>query len=135
MSADRDPGEAPATPMDTAAAETWRLTREIHATRGDMDRYIDELHRRRRELKDIPLQVRRHPALVIGLAAVVAAAVGGAVMKARRARRRNADSRAGRVLDALGILGRLPLAAAGVPLGVALAERLLRGGPGRASRP
>lgn len=135
VSAARDPGEAPAKEVDMVAAETWRLTREIHATRGDMDRYLDELQRRRRELMDVPLQVRRHPALVFGLVAAVVAAAGGTVLRARRARKRSADSRARRALDALGILGSMPLAAVGVPLGVALAKGLLRGRTRRASRP
>lgn len=144
MSVSRVPDVTRADAEVSGAAETWRLRGEIHATRGDLDRYIDELQRRRRELTDVKMQVRRHPALVVGLGAFVAAAVGGAVWKARRARQRKAISQIGRALSARGILGNLSgafsaprrerrsarilghLADVGLPLGIAVAKALLR---------
>jgi hypothetical protein len=124
-----------------ATRETWPLRREIYATRGELDRYLEELQRRRRELMDVKLQVRRHPGLVIGLGAVVAAAVGAAVWKARQARKQRAVPGIGRALSGLRNLGGASrdfsdarrgghlfgfVARAGVPLGIALAKGLFR---------
>lgn len=137
MSTTRDPHAGRTKGEDTVAEETWRLRREIDATRGKLDRYLEELQRRRLELTDVKLQVRRHPAIVVGLGVAVAAAVGAAVLGARRVRKRKAVSPVRRALEALGSRPPAPrrpsggrmldlLFGAGVPLGVALAKGLLR---------
>jgi hypothetical protein len=93
----------------------------------------------------VKLQVRRHPAVVVGLGAAVAGAAVAAVLKARRGRKRKALSRVRRALGAFSPPGSPSAAApdrrngrlfsllmdAGVPLGVALAKGFLQrnGGP------
>ena len=145
VSAARDPNAGRTKGEDAVAEETWRLRREIDATRGELDRYIEELQRRRRELTDVKLQVRRHPAIVVGLGVAVAAVVGAAVLGARRARKRKAVSRVRRALGALGSLPPAPrppaggrmldlFLDAGLPLGVALAKGLLRRDSGSVAR-
>lgn len=151
MSVARNSHPGHALSEDPLRSETRRLRLEIYATRGDLARYIEELQRRRRELMDVKLQMRRHPAIVVGLGVAVAAALGGAVWKARRARQSRAVSAIERALSARGILGNVSrtfsgpppgrkgrliglLANAGVPLGIALAKGLLRRGEGAGSQ-
>lgn len=86
MSVVRDADAGRSQGEEKAAEEIARMRREIDATRWQLERYIEEVDRRRREMTDVKLQARRHPALVVGLGIVVAAAVGGAVVRSRRAR-------------------------------------------------
>ncbi len=61
-----------------------QIESEIEASRSELDRLLDELDRRRRELLNVRAQVGRHPVA----AAIAAAVVGGAVAVWLRARRR-----------------------------------------------
>jgi hypothetical protein len=131
-------GRRPGAEGDDPVKKTWRLRREVHATREELDRYVEELGRRKRELLDVKLQVRRHPAAFTAAGLAVAAVAGGIVWRARKNRQR-------RVLSGIRTaFGRLASAApmqrppeeknrfvkllfdAGVPLGVALAKGLIR---------
>ncbi|MEO8053734.1 MAG: hypothetical protein ABI768_01175 [Acidobacteriota bacterium] len=149
MSAAREAEAGSSKGEDKAAEDVGRIRGEIDATRRQVERYIEEVERRRREMTDVRLQARRHPALVVGVGIIVAAAVGGAVLKSRRARDRRAVSR---LRSALGILagktkrpetprkrngGRLVglIVKAAVPLGMALAKSLLARGAAAMSPP
>jgi hypothetical protein len=54
------------------------LATEIEVIRDDLGRILTELDRRRRELLDPRVQLRRHPAVAV-TAGVVAAALGGTI--------------------------------------------------------
>lgn len=116
--------------------DVGRIRRDMDATRRRLEHYLEEVERRRREITDVRLQARRHPALVVGLGLVAAVAVGGAVLTLRRTRERRSVARFRRVLGALGEAGKPPapeaghrlvglFLKAGAPLGVALAKGLL----------
>jgi len=65
-----------------------RLRGEIDSTRHELQTYISELDRRRQEAFDLKLQIRKHPAVVIGVGVAIVATVAGAVALAARSRRR-----------------------------------------------
>ena len=64
------------------------LEREISALRSEMGDLVGELDRRRREVMDVRLQIRRHPLAVSLAGLAVAVLVGGAVAALLRSSRR-----------------------------------------------
>ena len=64
------------------------IEREIEHLRSRLDRSLAELDRRRHELTDVKLQMRRHPQVFIGAGAVVALVVGGVAFAIWRASQR-----------------------------------------------
>ena len=64
------------------------IEREIEHLRTRLDRSLGELDRRRHELTDVRLQMRRHPQVFIGAGAVVALVVGGVAFAIWRANQR-----------------------------------------------
>ena len=61
---------------------------EIEHLRMRLDRSLAELDRRRHELMDVRLQLRRHPAVFAGACAVVLLALGGVAFAIWHARNR-----------------------------------------------
>lgn len=117
-----------------------RVAGEIVALRGELGALVGELDRRRRELFDVGLQVRRHPVAVAIGATAAALLVGGLVAKGVRDRRerRRPTVRARETRRALARLLEHPdrvaarpgltqaiLAAAGTAAGAALARRVV----------
>lgn len=117
-----------------------RVAGEIEGLRGELGVLIGELDRRRQELFDVGLQVRRHPVAVAVGAAAAALVVGGllaVVVRDRRERRRPAV-RARETRRALARLLQHPervaarpglpqaiVAAIGTAAGAALARRMV----------
>jgi hypothetical protein len=64
------------------------IEREIDHLRTRLDRSLAELDRRRHELMDVRLQMRKHPAVFIGAGAVVALMLGGVAFAIYRSRKR-----------------------------------------------
>ena len=64
------------------------IEHEIEHLRTRLDHSLAELDRRRHELTDIRLQMRKHPAVFIGAGAAVALMVGGVGFAIWRARKR-----------------------------------------------
>ena len=64
------------------------IERDIEHLRTRLDRSLAELDRRRHELTDIKLQMRKHPAVFIGAGAVVVLALGGVGYAIYRSRKR-----------------------------------------------
>ena len=62
---------------------------EISHIREQLDVSLGELDRRRHELTDVKLQVRRHPALVVVAGVVVLGVLGGVAYSIYAARQRN----------------------------------------------
>ena len=79
---ERTPGVVDETPR--------KIEREIEHLRTRLDRSLAELDKRRHELTDVKLQLKRHPGVFIGVAATAALMLGGvafAVVHARREQR------------------------------------------------
>ncbi|HET8734067.1 MAG TPA: hypothetical protein VFM45_09885, partial [Anaeromyxobacteraceae bacterium] len=113
---------------------------EIASLRLELGAVLGELDRRRRELFDVGLQVRRHPVVVAVGATAVALVAGGLLAVAVRARRerrrptvraRETRRALARLLDHPERVGARPgigeaiLAAAGAAAGAALARRMV----------
>jgi hypothetical protein len=64
------------------------IEHDIEHLRTRLDRSLAELDRRRHELTDIRLQMRKHPAVFIGAGAVVVAMLGGMGYAIYRSRKR-----------------------------------------------
>jgi hypothetical protein len=64
------------------------IERDIEHLRIRLDHSLAELDRRRHELMDVRLQMRRHPAVFIGAGAVVVLLLGGVGFAIYRARKR-----------------------------------------------
>ena len=64
------------------------IEREIEHLRTRLDRSLSELDRRRHELTDVKLQMRRHPQVFIGAGAAAALIVGGVAFAIWRANKR-----------------------------------------------
>jgi hypothetical protein len=69
--------------------EARELEGEISHIRGRLDVSLAELDRRRHELTDVKLQVRRHPAVLVVAGVVVLGLVGGVAYAVYAARQRN----------------------------------------------
>lgn len=83
-----DREKAPEVVEESPAMEVNRLRTEIDETRDELGVFVSELDRRRHEVMDIKLQVRKHPvaALVAVAAAVgIGLALAGAVVVLVRA--------------------------------------------------
>ena len=65
------------------------IERDIEVARTRLDRSLAELDRRRHELTDIKLQMRKHPAVFFGAGAVVLLALGGVGYGVYRSRKRS----------------------------------------------
>ncbi len=65
------------------------IEREIEYLRTRLDRSLAELDRRRHELTDIRLQMRKHPAVFIGAGVAVALMLGGIGFAIYRSRKRD----------------------------------------------
>ncbi len=65
-----------------------RVSGEIDVLRHDLGSILSELDRRRREMTDVRLQMRRHPVVVVAAAGTAALLLGGALALLLRDRRR-----------------------------------------------
>jgi hypothetical protein len=95
---------------DEVPGSSQRIEKEISSLRVEIGQLVGELDRRRRELLDLRLQLRRHP-VAVPLAGLAAAAVlGGAVALLVRSarRRRRAGHRARQLWRALGRMAEHP---------------------------
>jgi hypothetical protein len=97
--AERRDGHAESSPRDAAEA----LSDEVAAVRDDLDTLLGELDRRRHELLDVRLQVRRHArGVTLTAVAFVVAAAGVVWLRGRRERERQAvTAQAGRLRQAV----------------------------------
>lgn len=77
------------------------VERQIEHLRARLDRSLAELDRRRHELTDLRLQVRRHPAMMAAGAGVLAVVVGTAALALLRTRRETWEKVAAAVASAL----------------------------------
>jgi hypothetical protein len=75
-------------PADGEPGASRRIGREIATLRDEIGDIVGELERRRREVFDVRLQLRRHPVAVAVVAVAAAALLGGAVAVLLRGRRR-----------------------------------------------
>jgi hypothetical protein len=78
------------TPADGSTREVRHVSGEIETLRDELGRMVSELDRRRHELMNFRLQLRRHPAVVIVAAGVAALLAGGLLGIAIRRRRHRA---------------------------------------------
>jgi hypothetical protein len=93
------------TQIDTRATRDPRtIEREIRGHRGELSTLVGELNRRRQDLTDVKLQLRRHTmGVVTGILATGAAIVGSLMYARWRARRHNSlIARGGRLREAVG---------------------------------
>ena len=86
--------------------EPRKVAREIESeiveVRSRLDRQLAELDRRRHELTDVRLQVRRHPMIAVGAGVTVLALVGGVAYAIYASRQRQKPlSKAARFREAL----------------------------------
>jgi len=82
--------------------EARELETEITEIRSRLDRSLAELDRRRHELTDVRLQVRRHPMVAVAAGVTVLALVGGVAYAVWASRQRNKPvSKARRLKHAL----------------------------------
>lgn len=115
------------------------IEREIEHLRTRLDRSLAELDRRRHELTDVKLQMRKHPRVFIGAGAVVALMIGGVAFAIWRARERQKPlAKAHRLRIAIGravdqpqlvanepSVGQKIAAAVGTTVAVTVAKKLL----------
>jgi hypothetical protein len=98
-------GAGGVTEIDPRAARDPRtIEREIRGHRGELSTLAGELNRRRQELTDVKLQLRRHTmGVATGLLATGVVIVGSLVYARWRARRYNSlIARGGRLREAVG---------------------------------
>jgi hypothetical protein len=84
-------GEGTARVNGNEKAETRpprEIERDIEHLRSRLDKSLAELDRRRHELTDVRLQMRRHPGVFIGAGAAVALMIGGVAFAVWRSRKR-----------------------------------------------
>ncbi len=74
---------------EAEAKPAREIEREIEHLRTRLDRSLSELDRRRHELTDLKLQVRKHPQIFIGAGAAAALIVGGIGFAIWRANKRD----------------------------------------------
>jgi hypothetical protein len=116
------------------------IEREIEHLRTRLDRSLAELDRRRHELTDVKLQMRKHPQVFIGAGAAVALLLGGIGFAVWRSRKREElPNKARRIRIAFGrasdepekvARGEAPawekiLAAVGTTIAVSVTKKLL----------
>ena len=116
------------------------IEREIDHLRTRLDKSLAELDRRRHELTDVKLQMRKHPQIFLGAGAAVALVVGGIGFAIWRAHKRDeVPQKAHRIRIALGravdkpekvARGEAPawekiLAAVGTTVAVSLSKKLI----------
>ena len=75
-------------PAPAPAQEARKLETEIENVRKRLDKSLSELDRRRHELTDVRLQLRKHPEVLMIAAGVAALVVGGIALSIYRSRRR-----------------------------------------------
>ena len=124
----------------TAGVEPRKLEKEIEHLRTRLDRSLAELDRRRHELTDVKLQLRRHPQVAVGAGVVLLALAGGVVFGVWRAHKREElPAKARRIRIAIGravekphkvARGEAPvwekiLAAVGTTVAVSLTKKLI----------
>jgi hypothetical protein len=89
----RDDGRDQKALAPVAEAEVEELERQIGDIRGNLTVLVDELQRRRHEAFDVRLQLRRHPAVIGGVALGLAGGITLLVLAlVRRHRRRQSIS-------------------------------------------
>ena len=113
------------TRIDTRPARDPRtIEREIRGHRGELSALVGELNRRRQELTDVKLQLRRHAVGVVTGILATGAVLGGSLVYARwRARRHDSlIARGGRLREAVGRMIDRPERVASEPT---VAQRLL----------
>jgi hypothetical protein len=66
------------------------IEREIEHVRARLDRSLAEIDRRRHELTDLRLQMRKHPGVFIGVGGFLFVIVGGVVLAVWRSHKRDA---------------------------------------------
>jgi hypothetical protein len=91
---------------DASPEEVRRVTGEIEGLQQDLGSIVSELDRRRRELMDVRLQIRRHPLVVVAAAGAAALLLGGVVALLLRDRRRRSQPTA-RIRESRRALARL----------------------------
>jgi hypothetical protein len=124
----------------TAGIEPRKIEREIEHLRTGLDRSLAELDRRRHQLTDVKLQLRKHPGIGIGAGVMVLALAAGVALAVWRARKREAlPQKARRIQIAFGRAAGQPhnvarakapaweqiLAAVGTTIAVGLTKKLL----------
>jgi hypothetical protein len=97
-------GTGGVTQIDAPARDPRAIEREIRGHRGELSTLVGELNRRRQELTDVKLQLRRHGmGVATGLLATGAVIVGSFLYARWRARRYNSlIARGGRLREAVG---------------------------------
>jgi hypothetical protein len=121
-----------------AAQAPREIELEIDQLRTGLDRSLAELDRRRRELTDLKVQIRKHPGVFIGAGGVLLFVVGGVGFAIWRSQKRDElPARAKRFQLALGRAVHRPkkvargeawekiLAAVGTTVAVSLTRKLL----------
>ena len=122
----------------TAGVEPRKIEREIEHLRTRLDRSLAELDRRRHELADLKLQVRKHPRVVAGAGIVVLGLLGGVAFAIWRSKKseelpqkmRRIQIAFGRALEKPRARAEAPawekiLAAVGTTVAVGLTKKLL----------
>ena len=134
-------GEGTSGVNESAAPRSPReIERDIEHLRTRLDRSLAELDRRRHELTDVKLQMRKHPAVFIGAGGVVVLMLGGVGYAIYRSRKRQElPEKAKRLRIAIGravdapekVARREPpvwekiLAAVGTTIAVSLTKKLI----------
>ena len=122
------------------SASPREIERDIEGLRVGLDHSLAELDRRRHELTDVRLQMRRHPAVFVGAGAVVVLVLGGVGYAIYRSRKREElPQKARRLRIAVGRAADKPekvargeapvwekiVAAVGVTIATSLAKKLV----------
>lgn len=97
-------GTGGVTQIEAPARDPRAIEREIRGHRGELSTLVGELNRRRQELTDVRLQLRRHTVgVATGLLATGSVIVGSFLYARWRARRYNSlIARGGRLREAVG---------------------------------
>jgi hypothetical protein len=78
--------------IESPAAEVTRLQSEIVDARDGLGVYLSELDRRRHEVLDMKLQLKKHRGVGIGVGVVAVAALAGVALAMTRSRRNAAQT-------------------------------------------
>lgn len=101
------------------------IEREIEHLRTRLDRSLSELDRRRHELTDVKLQMRKHPQLFIGAGAAAALLVGGVAFAIWRANKREEIPQKAKVARGEAPAWEKILAAVGTTIAVSLTRKFI----------